>query len=266
MRFPVANQILPPAARTQPRRVAFNIKQKEERGKSGSGDFEKKLALPLPTATTEKKLIRQKRSGSASDLPPPSSTVAFSAASMGADVVVPNGNACNRVEDEYIRSHHHHQVQDNQCSSSLVKHVKAPLHLPERMLFCEDIIFRINGTMPEVILQVYVFDRRREGIDREDDDPPHLSGEDNDPPTLPTLALLPFPAKTTKKNMSQSSEFLEKLWSGVGCTLGKTNRTEQGVEHVPDYKRERLGSLQNGAMRMKIFMVQQLLMSSFNES
>ncbi|CAL1381324.1 unnamed protein product [Linum trigynum] len=49
------------------------------------------------------------------------------------------------------------------------------------------------------------------------------------------LALLPFPAKTTKKNLSQSSEFLEKLWSGVGCTLGKTNRTDQGVEHVPDY-------------------------------
>ncbi|CAI0408681.1 unnamed protein product [Linum tenue] len=51
---------------------------------------------------------------------------------MGADddcVVVPNGNACSRVEDEYIRRHHHHQVQDNQCSSSLVKHVKAPLHL-----------------------------------------------------------------------------------------------------------------------------------------
>ncbi|CAL1410853.1 unnamed protein product [Linum trigynum] len=65
LRFPVAYQILPHAARTQPRRVAFNIKQKEERGKSVSGDFEKKLALPLPTSTTEKKLIRQKRSGSA---------------------------------------------------------------------------------------------------------------------------------------------------------------------------------------------------------
>ncbi|CAL1359348.1 unnamed protein product [Linum trigynum] len=64
----------------------------------------------------------------------------------------------------------------------------------------------------------------------------------------------------------QSSEFLEKLWSGVGCTLGKTNRTEQGVEHIPDYKRERLASLQNGVMTMKIFMVHQLLMSSFNES
>ncbi|CAL1402957.1 unnamed protein product [Linum trigynum] len=63
--FPVANQILPPAARTQPRIVAFNIKQEDEMGKLGSGDFEKKLALPLPTATTEKKLIMEKRSGSA---------------------------------------------------------------------------------------------------------------------------------------------------------------------------------------------------------
>ncbi|CAL1398745.1 unnamed protein product [Linum trigynum] len=105
-----------------------------------------------------------------------------------------------------------------------------------------------------------------EGIDGEDNDHPHLPGKDDDPSPLPTLAILPFPATTTTKNLSQSSEFLEKLWSGVGCTLGKTNRTEQGVEHVPDYKRERLGSLQNGAMTMKIFMVQQLLMSSFNES
>ncbi|CAL1405172.1 unnamed protein product [Linum trigynum] len=86
-----------------------------------------------------------------------------------------------------------------------------------------------------------------------------------DGPSHPS-AILRFTPQTTKKNLSQSSEFLEKLWSGVGCTLGKTNRTEQGVEHVPDYKRERLGSLQNGAMTMKIFMVQQLLMSSFNES
>ncbi|CAI0386830.1 unnamed protein product [Linum tenue] len=112
---------------------------------------------------------------------------------------------------------------------------------------------------PSAILRlhaiVYVFDHRREGIEREDDDPPHFPGEDDDPPTFPALALLPFQAKTEKKNLSQSSEFLEKLWSGVGCTLRKTNRTEQGVEHVPDYKREQLGSLQNGAMTMKIFMV-----------
>ncbi|CAN1189528.1 Abscisic acid receptor PYL3 [Linum perenne] len=43
--------------------------------------------------------------------------------------VVPSGNAFSRIEDDYIRRHHRHQVQDHQCSSSLVKHIKAPLHL-----------------------------------------------------------------------------------------------------------------------------------------
>ncbi|KAF3650694.1 Abscisic acid receptor PYL8 [Capsicum baccatum] len=32
-------------------------------------------------------------------------------------------------EDEYIRRHHRHDVRDDQCSSSLVKHIKAPVHL-----------------------------------------------------------------------------------------------------------------------------------------
>ncbi|KAD6795076.1 hypothetical protein R6Q59_032038 [Mikania micrantha] len=29
----------------------------------------------------------------------------------------------------YIRRHHKHEVRDNQCTSSLVKHIKAPVHL-----------------------------------------------------------------------------------------------------------------------------------------
>ncbi|KAL8103097.1 abscisic acid receptor PYL3-like [Apium graveolens] len=33
------------------------------------------------------------------------------------------------MEDEYIRKHHKHEIRDNQCTSSLVKHVKAPVHL-----------------------------------------------------------------------------------------------------------------------------------------
>lgn len=33
------------------------------------------------------------------------------------------------VESEYIRRHHHHQPGENQCSSALVKHIKAPVHL-----------------------------------------------------------------------------------------------------------------------------------------
>ncbi|KAK4365477.1 hypothetical protein RND71_016835 [Anisodus tanguticus] len=32
-------------------------------------------------------------------------------------------------EEDYIRRHHTHDVRDNQCSSSLVKHIRAPVHL-----------------------------------------------------------------------------------------------------------------------------------------
>ncbi|CAI0424529.1 unnamed protein product [Linum tenue] len=40
-----------------------------------------------------------------------------------------------------------------------------------------------------------------EGIDGEDNDHPHLPGKDDDPSPLPTLAILPFPATTTMKNL-----------------------------------------------------------------
>lgn len=33
------------------------------------------------------------------------------------------------LESEYIRRHHKHDPGDNQCSSVLVKHIKAPVHL-----------------------------------------------------------------------------------------------------------------------------------------
>lgn len=33
------------------------------------------------------------------------------------------------AESEYIRRHHRHEPGDNQCSSTLVKHIKAPVHL-----------------------------------------------------------------------------------------------------------------------------------------
>ncbi|XP_062149157.1 abscisic acid receptor PYL8 [Alnus glutinosa] len=33
------------------------------------------------------------------------------------------------VESEYIRRHHRHEPGENQCSSALVKHIKAPVHL-----------------------------------------------------------------------------------------------------------------------------------------
>ncbi|XP_050229967.1 abscisic acid receptor PYL8-like [Mercurialis annua] len=40
-----------------------------------------------------------------------------------------NSNAFHKMEDDYIRLHHEHDVKDNQCSSSLVKHIKAPVPL-----------------------------------------------------------------------------------------------------------------------------------------
>ncbi|CAN4095209.1 unnamed protein product [Withania somnifera] len=33
------------------------------------------------------------------------------------------------MEDEYTRRHHRHVIKDNQCSSLLVKHIKAPVNL-----------------------------------------------------------------------------------------------------------------------------------------
>ncbi|MCL7044334.1 hypothetical protein MKW94_012934 [Papaver nudicaule] len=41
-----------------------------------------------------------------------------------------NGNGISGMENEYIYRHHKHdEMRDNQCSSALVKHIKAPLHL-----------------------------------------------------------------------------------------------------------------------------------------
>ncbi|GAY39271.1 hypothetical protein CUMW_043080 [Citrus unshiu] len=34
-----------------------------------------------------------------------------------------------KIEEDYIKRHHKHDVHDHQCSSSLVKHIKAPVHL-----------------------------------------------------------------------------------------------------------------------------------------
>ncbi|KAA8533637.1 hypothetical protein F0562_030929 [Nyssa sinensis] len=40
-----------------------------------------------------------------------------------------NSNGFSSVESEYIRRHHTHETAENQCSSALVKHIKAPVHL-----------------------------------------------------------------------------------------------------------------------------------------
>lgn len=39
-----------------------------------------------------------------------------------------NNNNSN-LEIEYIKKHHIHQISDNQCTSVLLKHIKAPVHL-----------------------------------------------------------------------------------------------------------------------------------------
>ncbi|XP_010438531.1 PREDICTED: abscisic acid receptor PYL10-like [Camelina sativa] len=35
----------------------------------------------------------------------------------------------DEMESEYIKRHHSHELSENQCSSTLVKHINAPLHL-----------------------------------------------------------------------------------------------------------------------------------------
>lgn len=38
-------------------------------------------------------------------------------------------NGYNSFEMEYIKKHHRHEISDNQCTSVLLKHIKAPVHL-----------------------------------------------------------------------------------------------------------------------------------------
>ncbi|WCJ36804.1 Abscisic acid receptor PYR1 [Euphorbia peplus] len=38
-------------------------------------------------------------------------------------------NGLGSMESEFVRRHHKHDAAENQCSSALVKHIKAPLHL-----------------------------------------------------------------------------------------------------------------------------------------
>ncbi|KAF8379680.1 hypothetical protein HHK36_029124 [Tetracentron sinense] len=40
-----------------------------------------------------------------------------------------NSNGFGRMESEYIRRYHKHEPRETQCSSALVKHIKAPVHL-----------------------------------------------------------------------------------------------------------------------------------------
>ncbi|XVF10431.1 hypothetical protein REPUB_Repub07fG0182300 [Reevesia pubescens] len=45
------------------------------------------------------------------------------------DYIAVNGIGFSKMEEEFIKRHHNHDVKENQCCSSLVKHIRAPVHL-----------------------------------------------------------------------------------------------------------------------------------------
>ena len=46
-----------------------------------------------------------------------------------------NGMEMNNLEREYIRRQHHkHELVENQCSSTVVKHIQAPVHIVTSLL------------------------------------------------------------------------------------------------------------------------------------
>ncbi|CAL9206185.1 abscisic acid receptor PYL3-like [Musa acuminata AAA Group] len=45
-----------------------------------------------------------------------------------ADEMNPPGTECRALEAEYVRSFHRHVPNENQCSSAIFKHIKAPVH------------------------------------------------------------------------------------------------------------------------------------------
>ncbi|KAJ6792367.1 abscisic acid receptor PYL8-like [Iris pallida] len=51
------------------------------------------------------------------------------AATATATTEMNGGNGFRSLESEYVRRHHRHEPRENQCSSTLIKHIKAPIHL-----------------------------------------------------------------------------------------------------------------------------------------
>ncbi|MBA0563939.1 hypothetical protein Golob_008898 [Gossypium lobatum] len=63
------------------------------------------------------------------------------------DYITMNGNGFSKRAEEFIKRYHKLEVKENQCSSSLVKHIKAPVHLANLAVFCalmNDYWFSIN--------------------------------------------------------------------------------------------------------------------------
>lgn len=40
-----------------------------------------------------------------------------------------NGHGYSVTESQYIRRYHEHSISDNQCSSAIIKHIRAPVDL-----------------------------------------------------------------------------------------------------------------------------------------
>ena len=57
----------------------------------------------------------------------------------GGDWYGGNGSGIG-MEREYIRRHHRHQPRDNQCTSALVKHIRAPVPLVSNWLLTPNYI------------------------------------------------------------------------------------------------------------------------------
>lgn len=53
------------------------------------------------------------------------------------------------VEREFITKHHKHEINDNQCSSFLIKHVKAPADL---VISCSSFFLFCNFACFEILL------------------------------------------------------------------------------------------------------------------
>lgn len=57
-----------------------------------------------------------------------------------------NADETKKVESEYIKMHHVHvELLESQCSSTLVKHIKSPLHLVSLFCFLLDFSLSLSG-------------------------------------------------------------------------------------------------------------------------
>ncbi|KAI7742470.1 hypothetical protein M8C21_007631 [Ambrosia artemisiifolia] len=60
-------------------------------------------------------------------------------------VINGHDDATDSSEYSYIRRHHKHEVRGNQCTSSLVKHIKAPVHLVLNLVRNSGLHFRTHN-------------------------------------------------------------------------------------------------------------------------